>query len=129
MRAGTVVETHYAWQAPLPAPHDLEKYNQLVPNGAERIMASFERQEEHRHFIEKKVISSRVWTTRLGQVFALLIALACLSLAAYCVTLGERVLAGVIVGTKLTALVTSFIYSGHSQRMERQERRKQESQE
>ena len=41
---------------PLPDPESLGHYNEIITNGADRIMAMAENQQQHRIFIEKKVI-------------------------------------------------------------------------
>lgn len=36
------------WSGPLPPPAALEHFNEIIPNGAERIMAMIEREQAHR---------------------------------------------------------------------------------
>jgi uncharacterized membrane protein len=44
------------FSGPLPPPEILTKYNEAIPNGAERIMAMAERQAAHRQNIELRVV-------------------------------------------------------------------------
>jgi uncharacterized membrane protein len=52
-----VSATISAFQGPLPPPDVLERYNLVVPNGAERIMAMAESQVHHRQKLESIVVS------------------------------------------------------------------------
>lgn len=55
--------------APLPEPSELAAYNQIIPNGADRIMKMAEAQTAHRIEIEKTVIYSQKNQAFRGQVF------------------------------------------------------------
>ena len=50
-------------------------YDRIVPGGAERIFASFEKQLDHRIAIEKTTIDSNSFSQRMGAVSAMLVAL------------------------------------------------------
>lgn len=52
---------------PLPPPEILDRYNQVVPGMAERLMRDFEKQTDHRMFIEKQVIRSKIIQSYIGQ--------------------------------------------------------------
>jgi len=54
------------WSGPLPHPEALERYNQIVPGSAERIIAMAEDQHDHRIEIEKRVIESNISAQKLG---------------------------------------------------------------
>ncbi|MDP1633348.1 MAG: DUF2335 domain-containing protein [Gallionellaceae bacterium] len=47
---------------PLPAPEDLQRYDELLPGAAERIIAMAEMEQRHRHEQEKKAIASELAT-------------------------------------------------------------------
>lgn len=49
-----------AFSGPLPPPELLAKYNDVIPNGAERIMAMAERQSSHRERLEYRVVDGGV---------------------------------------------------------------------
>jgi uncharacterized membrane protein len=75
--AGLVIEktTHIrsVRSAPLPEPSELAVYNQIIPNGADRIMKMAEAQTVHRIEIEKTVIFSQKNQAFRGQVLGLLL--------------------------------------------------------
>jgi len=60
---------------PLPPPEILQKYNQVEPGLAERIVSMVEKQSEHRRSLEKKVVFSGERRALLGQIMAFVIAL------------------------------------------------------
>ncbi len=60
---------------PLPDPDTLQRYNNIIQNGAERIMCMAEDQSSHRRSIESKVIDSREEQNKRGQTFAFILAL------------------------------------------------------
>ena len=62
------------YSGPLPPPQALEQYNRAVPNGAERIMAMAEKELDHRHTLETKVINGRIRAELLGTISALVLA-------------------------------------------------------
>ena len=55
---------------PLPPADELKRYNEIVNNGAERIMIMAESQHNHRISIEAKVINSQQTESRRGQIIA-----------------------------------------------------------
>ena len=58
---------------PLPDAETLIQYDSVIPNGADRIMAMAEKQQDHRINIETKVIISQNKQSGLGQIFGLFI--------------------------------------------------------
>lgn len=54
-------------QGPLPAPEDLQHYDDLLPGAAERIFRMAEIEQQHRHEQESKSISSELSTRDLLQ--------------------------------------------------------------
>lgn len=48
-------ESRYA--SPLPSPDDLERYKQLLPDAPERLLASGEKEQAHRHQAENRLIA------------------------------------------------------------------------
>jgi len=98
-----------------------------VPGAAERILADFEKQTQHRQTLEKAVVESRVSSTKRGQWFAFIIAGLFLSFAAFSVYMEQPLLAGVIGAIDIVGLVGSFLYSQYSQKEERRQRDEQQA--
>ena len=60
-------EVTQAWSGPLPPPEAIEKYTQIAPGSAERILAMAEKEQEHRIQHEKFALPSAVNESRRGQ--------------------------------------------------------------
>ena len=82
---------------PLPAPEDLEQYGRIVDRGAERIFDMTEREQAHRHLMERRVVRSEFGIRFIGQIGAIVTVAALAGLTAYCASIGEPVVAAVIV--------------------------------
>lgn len=83
---------------PLPHPDHYERYAALIPNGAERIIAMAEREQNQRHLME-----------RLGMASAFVLALAFLIAGTILVYAGHDQAGAAIVTTTVVALVGVFI--------------------
>ncbi|VTY27960.1 Uncharacterised protein [Streptococcus parasanguinis] len=64
-----------SYSGPIPHPMLLKEFNDVIPNGADRIMAMAEKQSEHRINIEDKVVNANNRDSFLGVVFAGIIAI------------------------------------------------------
>ena len=108
------------YRGPLPHPDMLERYEQVHPGTAERIIQRFEKEAEHRQSIEREVVAAQisrdkaeVGEIRRGQVFAFIIGAVGL-LVGGAVSLFSETDAGAyagagIGGATLVGLVTAFI--------------------
>jgi uncharacterized membrane protein len=127
--AGLVIEktTHIrsVRSAPLPEPSELAVYNQIIPNGADRIMKMAEAQTAHRIEIEKTVIFSQKNQAFRGQVFGLVVGLGGLSLATYAAMNGHDWFGGAIGSGTLVSLVYVFVQSREKQEEELGDKRQQ----
>ncbi len=101
---------------PIPPPDDLERYNSIIPNGADRIMALAETQTAHRHQLEQEIVVAQVAdakadrTERLvGQIFALIIGLTAIVSGAIIAAKGQPWPGAVIGGSAIVGLVSVFI--------------------
>ncbi|MDX1950616.1 MAG: DUF2335 domain-containing protein [Verrucomicrobiota bacterium] len=111
--------------SPLPHPAELAAYDQIIPNGADRIMKMAENQAAHRIAIENKVISSQQSQAFFGQVCGLVIGLSGLAMATFAAVSGQPVFGGVIGGTTLVSLVGTFVYSRKTQQRELAQKKQQ----
>jgi uncharacterized membrane protein len=114
------IETHqFSMRAsPLPDPSELAAYNQIIPNGADRILKMAEDQSAHRIDIEKTVIGSQQRQAFCGQAFGLIIGLSGLFSATYAAIHGQPWFGGIIGGTTLVSLVSVFLHTRYSQKRE-----------
>lgn len=109
-------------RGPLPPPETLIRYNEAVPNGAERIMVMAEKQNDHRIGQETRVIGEDITRQRWGLGFGFIVALAGLA-AATAISIFANPVAGVVVAAlDIGSLAGAFVYGTRSSREERGER-------
>lgn len=119
-------ETHTAFSmrrsAPLPPPSELAAYNEIIPQGADRIMKMAEAQTTHRIDIEKKVVNSQQGHESKGQFFGFIIGIVGLLCGTFAAVSGQPVAGAAIAGTPLVGLVTAFLYSRRQDTAELEEK-------
>ncbi len=112
------ISASYSFSGPLPPPELLARYNDVVPNGAERIMQMAEHQQTHRQDLEKTVIGGNVQSEKRGQYMGLTIAVLVLLLGFYLALIGRQIAGSVFVGVDLVGLVSVFVLGKWSQTRE-----------
>ena len=122
-----VATSFEAHSGPIPPPAILEKYNQIVPNAAERIIRMAEKQSDHRMDLEKKVIDSSIFKSYLGMIFATGIAVYGLYIAKEIAIDGNPATAGIIAAIDIIGLISVGIYNGNIQKNEREQRKQMSS--
>jgi uncharacterized membrane protein len=93
---------------PLPPPEDLEAYQRLIPDGADRIMRMWEKEQEHRHTREDENDQAEVKLKGRGQLIAAAIAGSLIILAAVFGFTRHDSLAKTILTITVIALVSVF---------------------
>lgn len=58
------------WQGPLPHPEALIRYNDAQPGAADRIIKMAEKEQRHRHFVEKLIGIANVLAEYFGLALA-----------------------------------------------------------
>jgi len=111
--------------SPLPDPAELAVYNQVIPNGADRIMKMAEDQAGHRISLEKTVVTSQQNQAFFGQLFGLIIGLSGLGLATYAAISGQPWFGSIIGGATLVSLVSVFLSTRHTQKRELSQKQQQ----
>jgi len=109
---------------PLPPPQTLERYDKVVPGGAERIVGWVEEQSSHRQTLERLRLEGDLANERRGQWFALTITLATLGASAFLIQQGNDVSGLALILTELALIVGIFVYGRESQKREREKARK-----
>jgi uncharacterized membrane protein len=94
----------------LPPPEILQKYNSVVPGLADRLVLQAEKQTTHRIALEKKLLTSNIWKSFVGLVFAFLIGTLGVGGGLYLTFVGFNVIGIVFSSATLVSLVMSFIY-------------------
>lgn len=107
------------FSGPLPPPTVLERYNQIVPGAAERIITMAENQSAHRIQLEKSVISSDIHNSKRGQLFGFIIAVLGITFSFILVIKGYQIVGTILGGATLISLVSVFVYGTTSRKNER----------
>ena len=95
---------------PLPSPVLLGQYDQVLPGLAETIVRMAEREQRHRHQMDKIEVSAPHELAKRGQWFGLSVVILMLGLAVNLAWLGHAVEAAIVAGVDLSVLVVAFIY-------------------
>jgi uncharacterized membrane protein len=112
----------YHFSGPLPPPDVLARYNEIVPQGAERIIAMAERQSAHREALEKKVVFGNSSSEKMGAIFAFILSLATILGGIWLIHDGKSSSGLVAILGNLAALAGVFVYSRRKQTKERVEK-------
>jgi uncharacterized membrane protein len=107
---------------PLPSPSVFQKYEEVLPGAAERILIMAEKQSEHRRDIEAKVISSDTFNSKLGLIFGFIIGMTALIGSYLLITHGMVIPGSILGGGTVVALVSTFVYGSRQRRQERVQR-------
>lgn len=98
------------WSGPLPPPAALDQFNQIIPNGAERIMAMVEREQAHRIAEESAILQATIKDTARGHWIGLGIATLSISGAMFTAYIGAHPGVSVaLVGLPLVAIIQSVL--------------------
>lgn len=103
------------FSGPLPPSEMLKEYDQLIPNGAERIMSMAEQQSTHRQQLESTTVASQNKQSERGQLFAFILAILFMVTGTVAFLTEHNTVAGTIFGTTIVGLVTVFIFGKTSQ--------------
>jgi len=117
----TQVQTEF-FSGPIPPPSYLARYNDVVPNGADRILSMAERQSVHRESLESKVVDENLKSQRQGQNRAFILALIVVIGGIYLMSKGMSGWGFAAIITSLTSLVSVFAIGKREQRKERVEK-------
>lgn len=111
---------------PLPHPAVLERYNQIVPGGAERIFKWVEDQSSHRRHLEKIRVEGGLRNELLGQTLGFIIALLVITGGFLLIwngkDIGDDIGGAAAVVAALAGLVGVFIYGKKEQKKEREQK-------
>nr|WP_314542479.1 DUF2335 domain-containing protein [uncultured Ottowia sp.] len=91
------------WEGPLPPPHTLAQFNEIIPHGAERIMVMAEKEQAHRHAMD-------AWIGIGGRVVGAVLLISCLMAAIWSVYLGADWRAtGLFLSVPVLAAIGRFV--------------------
>lgn len=112
---------------PIPSPTILEQYNRILPSAADRIISMAEREQEHGHKMQEKLVDSQILDKkqertekRLGQIFGLTIGVVAILAGSATVVLNSSIageVAGGLIGSSgVIGLVSVFVLGRREQK-------------
>ncbi len=108
-----------SFSGPLPPPNVLAEYSKIIPNGAERIVAMAEKQQDHRQEMESRVVRGNSFDQRLGLILGFIVMMSAVGVGFWCVVHGKDTAGLTALLTAVTAPVVAFIYGRKKQAEER----------
>ena len=109
---GQIVSQTQHWAGPLPPPGALAQFNDIIPNGAERIMAMVEQEQAHRAKHDMTILDAQVRDTRRGHWLGGVISVAAVAGAVFTAYIGAHPAVSVaLVGLPIAAIVQAFVTS------------------
>lgn len=97
------------YTGPLPHPRHLKQYNEILPGAADRILRMAEKEQEHRHSREHKIIDGQIEHGKRGQRYGLAAMLGTIIGALVSEILGYPVVAGAFLASAALSVVIAFI--------------------
>lgn len=98
------------WSGPLPPPAALEQFNNIIPDGANRILAMVEQEQAHRIAHETAELQARIGDTRRGSWQGTAITVLAIAAAAGTAYLGAHPTVSIaIVSLPIAAIVRAVL--------------------
>lgn len=104
---------------PIPSAEALNKYNQVLPGAADRILSMAERQQAHRHSLETIAVRSKERKGFLGQIFGFVIAMTAIIAGSYLLSIGKSAEGFTTMIVAIGSIVSLFIIGRRAQTKER----------
>jgi uncharacterized membrane protein len=108
-----------SWRAPLPPPDALQRYEEILPGSANRILEMAEKQHEHRISIERTIVFGNSRRAYLGLAAGFIISALGIGGGIYLIATGHDWAGLALAGVNLTGLVGVFVYGSKARRDER----------
>lgn len=93
------------WSGPLPSPDTIQRYDELVKDGAERIFQQFEKEADERRELIRRGQEYAYRDQTNARFCALIFGLAALGVAAFALYLNHPTAAGIIGGVSLAMAI------------------------
>ena len=107
-----VVSVSSQWSGPLPPPDALARFNEIVPNGAERIFKMTEAEQAHRITFENTGLVAAIAEAKRGQLLGASISIVSLASALISIFLGAHwTVTVLLVGVPIMGLAKAIVDS------------------
>ena len=102
-------QVQLSWEGPIPPPATMRAINELVPDGAERLIGQVELESEHRRAMEQRTQKYEFFDQLLARFSALVFAFGCLWLIKYLAEIGAYVPASIVAGAMIVHGINAFL--------------------
>ncbi|MBZ5526969.1 MAG: DUF2335 domain-containing protein [Acidobacteriia bacterium] len=113
-----MMKVGHSFSGPLPPPEILEKYNQVMPGLAERIIGMAEQQSRHRQGLERTVVDSNAFVQKIGPFLGFIVAMTAVIGGIFLILKGKDGYGLAAIIGALASLAGVFIYGKSRQRKE-----------
>ncbi len=100
---------HESYSGPLPHPEMLERYDKIIPDGAERIMRMAESEQSHRHKCDDLMVKGEVSLAKRGQIVGALLAILITGAGFWLTLSGHEAVGSVVFGTTIIGVISIFV--------------------
>jgi uncharacterized membrane protein len=108
----TSVAKAESFSGPMPHPRHLNEYEKTLPGSAERILSMAEKEQNHRHRQEDRIVGSQVRNSMFGLCFALILSIGMLIGATYCAIINQPWVSGLFLSVAAVGMIKSFVEFG-----------------
>ena len=119
-RPPQIIEIKY--DAPLPPPHMLREFEEILPGAADRIFSLMESQTHHRQGMEKTKQTSDIGSAYRGQIIGGILALIAIVAGFILIYKGKSAPGTIVFITTCASIVGIFLVGRLSQKKERHEK-------
>ena len=98
------------YAGPIPSASELEKYEQILPNAAERILTLAEKQSKHRREFENKALIEETSFNKRGQILGFLVSILVLIVALVAILTGQGIIGLGAIFISIASIVTAFYF-------------------
>jgi len=103
------VEQYETYHGPLPHPAHLAGYENVLNGAANRIIGMAEKEQIHRHGLERRVLKWGVFGEVLGQISGLLVSFGFIAGAVYCAYVGVWEIGVAMVGAGAGGIISALV--------------------
>ena len=119
-----IISAHSKFSGPIPPPSILAGYNDIIPDGAERIFRMAEKQQDHRMELERITIVGDTNRSKLGLILGFVLSVLVVFGGVYIIAIGRDISGLVLIFVPLGTLVTVFINTQAGRERERSKQKK-----
>lgn len=117
-RFASLIHYQEQFSGPIPPPKILKGYEDITSGSANRIISMAEKEQEHRHSMEKSMLNSGNRREELGLWFGFVLAMTLGLGGIYLISIGRPVEGFVAIIAEITTLVGAFILAQREKRLE-----------